>query len=145
MICANIIKITGNVNPSDANKFIGRWNRTISNWNNGILTVNDLPHGYDEEDADFIQYDIFMSKYEQLLMDVNITSEEGYDSIGDAASDSIEVFLAANNGLQESGSCAKVVIRIEQELVLTRTGFMATLEINNDGKMTYISHILIMH
>lgn len=34
---------------------------------------------------------------------------------------------------QKSGACAKVVIKIEQELVLTRTGFLATLEIQNDG------------
>jgi hypothetical protein len=127
---------TANVNPSEASKFIARWNRTLTNWNNGILSISDLPNGYTAEDADFVQYDQFISKYEQLLLEVNKTIDEGYDSIGQAAYDAIDAFVNLNSGPQAAGSCAKVVIKIEQELVLTRTGFLATLEINNDGNIT---------
>jgi hypothetical protein len=64
---------------------------------------------------------------------VNATLSEGYTSIAEAFTVAVGRFEQENSGPQKSGSCARVVIRIEQELVLTRSAFLATLEIFNEG------------
>jgi hypothetical protein len=65
---------------------------------------------------------------------VNATKDEGYSSIAQAFAINVDKFQSDRKEPKRSGVCAKVVIRIEQELVLTRSAFLATLEIFNEGK-----------
>jgi hypothetical protein len=81
------------IDPTTATKFIARWNRTINNWNNGILTVEDLPAGASDEDKDFVQFDSFNQKYQKLLEDNQATIDDGFASIGHA-------YVAAVNRFQ---------------------------------------------
>jgi hypothetical protein len=75
--------------------------------------------------------------------DHNATIEEGFTSIGQAFTISVDQFQAANSDPKKAGTCAKVVIRIEQELVLTRNAFLATLELFNEG--TIILEIILFY
>jgi hypothetical protein len=75
-----------------------------------------------------------MQMFEKLQLDHNTTLSEGYSGIGQAFALSVE--RLESDGVT-AGSCAKVVIRIEQELVLTRSAFLATLEISNEGILLY--------
>jgi hypothetical protein len=84
------------VDPAVASKFIARWNRTINNWNNGILTIEDLPSGASDEDKDFIQFDSFNEKYQKLLQDNQATIDEGYSSIGTAYATAVNRFQEAS-------------------------------------------------
>jgi hypothetical protein len=88
---AHNLKAGMDQNASD--NFLKRWNRTLNNWNNGILTIEDLPPEATLEDKDFVDFLSFMSTFEDLQTAHNETLEEGeYDSIADAFSLSVETF-----------------------------------------------------
>jgi hypothetical protein len=92
-----ILFILESADPTAAEKFIARWNQTINNWNNGILSTEFLPSDSSEEDRDFVQYDSFKAKYEQLLQDHQATIDEGYLSIGIGYTTSVNQFQEASN------------------------------------------------
>lgn len=73
-----------------------------------------------------------MNTFDQI--EDNETISDGYDNIGDAFDAAVEEYQAAYDEQSKAGVCARVVIKIEQELVLTRSAFMATLELFNEGK-----------
>lgn len=87
------IFFTVGLDENSSEKFLKRWNRTVNNWNNGILTIEDLPPESTTEDRDFVDFISFMSKFEDLQNAHNETLEEGeFDSIADAFSVSVETF-----------------------------------------------------
>jgi hypothetical protein len=56
---------------------------------------------------------------------------EGYSSVFAALDDAVVLVGEAAGAVAQQGVCAAVVLRIEQELVLTRNGFEARLEVSN--------------
>ena len=65
----------------------------------------------------------------QYLLDSVTTFTDGYDSVDNA----IDGLVSSSEDLPEGAVCAKVRLRISQELVLTRQGFEARLEMDNNG------------
>lgn len=117
------------VDSSLAISTIARWNRTLQYWDTGFLTIEDVPQGLS---TDFMEYTTRHQQKQQLDDDLQAVAQEGFSSLGAAFHAAVENFNLEINR-KEQGACAKVTIKIEQELVLTRNAFIAKLEIQNDG------------
>ena len=100
-----------------------RINNTYIGWNNGILEP--------ENGANIVSY----AAVQNFTNDVSEFNERiimsGYESFLDSYNDVIEQYNMIDDFNEEGGVCAVVRIRINQEIVLTRDAFLATLEIEN--------------
>lgn len=116
-----------NVTSTHVKSFIARWNRSLVYWDAGILTVDDVPDG---QSTDFIATDLLSSDGDSMLagLDAAVAADlndpiEGFI----AAKDAIFKFLSSGGGV-----CARVVLEVKQEAVLTRDAFEAKLELSNN-------------
>ena len=125
-----IAQLPVTVNESDARLFLTRWNRTVNNWKTGIFGPADITAN---QSSDFANYTETQRRFKQYLVDTRAVQREGYHNIMDAHIATVEAFKLAISR-KPAGVCAKVVIKIEQDLVLTRTGFLARLELTNSGE-----------
>ena len=100
-----------------------RLNNTIHSWNNGQLEPS--------EELNIASF----SKVEQLSRDITtynqIAIDKGFSSYLDAYDFASSEVNRIERWEDEAGVCAVVRIRIEQELAVTRTAFLAELEIEN--------------
>ena len=110
-------------NTEDVMNMLQRLNNTIYGWNNGQLEP--------QEGDNMISY----SRVNELSAEINFYNDR-------AKSNGFESFLEAYNSAaneineiedieSESGVCAVVRIRIEQQLAVTREAFLAKLDIEN--------------
>ena len=119
--------ISDPLDASHANAFIDRWNRTMDYWSQGIVNLADVPSGMSD---DFIAFDIYRTKIELANSAIEESEAEGYLDLIDAIDASRDRLLEViNAGLE--GVCSTVKIQIEQEAVITRDAFEATLEFDN--------------
>ncbi|KAJ8311800.1 hypothetical protein KUTeg_010655 [Tegillarca granosa] len=121
-VLATVNKTT---NKEIVQKFLHRWNNTASALNNGTL-------GSADTSKNIMSKTLLDPKFEKFVSDTEASKKKGYDSIFDFFDHSLNAYKA-NEKLQskEDGVCAKVRVRIVQELVLTRDAFNAKLEIEN--------------
>jgi hypothetical protein len=70
--------------------------------------------GASEQDKDFVEYHDLMSNFNQLVQYHNMTLSEGYSSIGEAFDQAATRVNNDNEGPNRAGTCARVVIKIEQ-------------------------------
>ncbi|MCC5806719.1 MAG: carboxypeptidase regulatory-like domain-containing protein [Opitutales bacterium] len=111
----------------EADRFIERWHRTLDYNASDIYDLADVPAGWS---TDFIAADV--------LAAYATTMESAYlAAAADGFADPLEGFISAKDAYFQSidgaGICARVRIQIEQEAVITRDGFKATLEIANES------------
>ncbi|HEU5123205.1 MAG TPA: CARDB domain-containing protein [Verrucomicrobiae bacterium] len=111
----------------DVNHLVERWNRTMTYWQAGIFNLAQVPAG---NSTDFIALDQ-MNAISSLAANAITESEaEGFTSLAagvNAATAEIADVLNSGTG----GTCAKVKLRLNQDAVLSRDAFRATLEIEN--------------
>jgi len=121
----------GLTSPSEADvtKFATTWNRSLTLWEGGVFSNNDLPANFTLHFFDLEAASSLMSAYESAKSSVKIEIFAGF---GDAWLTAVEA-QQLEEAKQLAGVCASVRVKIEQELTLTRTGFEARLEIGNDG------------
>ena len=117
------------VNDSIIQRFVDRWNRSVQYWDAGILTLSDLPEGYD---STFILMDTIMIA--PALEAAEVAEAYGYMNVGDMFHTSI------NNAYgkvkqHENAVCAKITVQFRQTMAMTREAFEGTLKITN-GHMT---------
>ena len=111
---------------SELVRIIERWNRTMENIANGIYSPEDAPPG---ANLDFIDMLLVEQKLTELLEYFQAAQAAGYD-------DPIQALI--ENGkmaLEEPGTagvCARIKLKLDQQAVLSREAFRATLEINNE-------------
>ena len=116
---------TTHVNDSIIQRFVDRWNRSVQYWNEGILTIADLPAGYD---SCFIQIDSLAFLLAQQA--VETAEAYGFGSIG-------EMFESSYNALMDAAQehkndvCSKVSVQFRQTMAMTREAFEGTLKIYN--------------
>ncbi|XP_041350118.1 uncharacterized protein LOC121369231 isoform X2 [Gigantopelta aegis] len=107
-------------------KFLIRWNNTVAAWQNGSLIRLS-------SDANVIPYNKLNRPFNQYKRDSKKAKDRGYGSIFDYFDNTVQTYN--NNERKKKGGddgvCAKVRVRIVQELVLTRDAFNARLEIEN--------------
>lgn len=130
---ANLLATVPSVIPqANCSESLYRYNRTLTYWNMGILSPNQTTGNMS---SDFMDYNVQYNRLQQYHTDITTTHQEGYNTFGDA-------FTAAYNNWQTvsnqklAGICAKVTIQLDQELVVARQAFQATLTITNSGPNT---------
>ena len=119
------------VSADSVQNTIDRWNRTMDYWSMGIYNSNDVPEG---QNTDFIETGVFeeMAKQSNAAKDEN--EDEGFYGLLDGIQYSYAL-LEEELDSPDQGVCVKVKIRIEQEAVISRNAFEATLELGNEGAM----------
>jgi hypothetical protein len=121
------------VNLTSGSVALQRYNRTISYWNGGILSLNDAIAANKSGVAlDFVEYQSLLTMKKTFDDDVVEINQMGMSSFGEAWAWAVSnMQAAANNPL--AGVCARVRVKLDQELVVQRQAFLATLEITNEG------------
>ncbi|KAH3691282.1 hypothetical protein DPMN_192032 [Dreissena polymorpha] len=111
-------------------RFLERWNKTASAWQNGTLTKL-------EETTRVISLSRLKLKIKQYITDNDAASARGYANIFDqfdyasfAYNQALQKEMS-EGGSKSEGVCARVRVCILQELVLTRDAFTARLELEN--------------
>ncbi|HZO84342.1 MAG TPA: hypothetical protein VFC26_03965, partial [Verrucomicrobiae bacterium] len=109
--------------------FLDRWNLTVQNYVAGIFNSNQIPPG---GNTNFIVLDWFTADVNAANDAINASQAEGYPDVFAGLAAAIErlrqIVFAPHDGV-----CAQVRIRIDQEAVIARDAFKATLEIENNS------------
>jgi hypothetical protein len=106
---------------------IARWNRTQEYWNQDIYEIADVPSG---QDTDFITRSLMQTIAQQMVDAFEASQADGYI-------DPFDEFIQRSNELRETllggqgGACARVKVQLSQDVVMTRTAFRATLDLQN--------------
>lgn len=109
---------------ADVVKTIERWDRTIAYNTAGKINLADVPEG---ESIDFIPKDVFEAVLEEALGAVETNLEEGYVGLNEGLLKWKQAMVKGEG----AGVCARVRIRLDQDVAMTRTAFKATLEVDN--------------
>ncbi|XP_048249484.1 uncharacterized protein LOC124117058 [Haliotis rufescens] len=134
---ASIVSPMNSTQGQIVEKFLQRWNKTWTAWEDGTLA------SLGPKD-DVIAYNVIMSRFQQFKTDTENAKQRGFDSIFDDFGNAVKAYQ--ENEKKKSGSddgvCAKVRVRIVQDLVLTRDAFTARLEIEN-GEQSALESIRV--
>jgi hypothetical protein len=127
------------VTPAMANEFIDRWNRTQDYWARQIYRTANVPPG---QSTDFLDLGVLKNELQAAknAADRNIT--EGIDDLGQAIGNEFLKLRQLLSG--ESGICATVRIRIDQQVVMTRAAFKGSLEIDNGSHAGPLSGVRVI-
>ncbi len=119
------------VSGDDAANLVDRWNRSQDYWDAGILNRADVPAG---QSANFIAGDVLRTLGAAAAAAFRESESAGFDSLENGVSVEIQNLKRYYETQPDSGgTCARVKLRLEQEAVLTRDAFRATLELDNNG------------
>ena len=113
------------VSASQVYTFLDRWNRSIDYYAAGIFKTTDVPEGWS---TDFIATDILARRLAAIEEAHQRDVADGYNNPFEGLKADVELLQTEN---KSGGICARVKLQIDQEAVLTRDGFKATLEVNN--------------
>ena len=125
---AELIAILNTSSPNgttaeDVMKMVQRLNNTLYGWNNGQLEPTN--------ESNMISF----SRVNELSAEINFYNDRaksnGFNSYLDSYNSAANDIAGIDDVESESGVCAVVRIRIEQELAITREAFMAKLNIEN--------------
>jgi hypothetical protein len=119
------------ISSSQIETIVNRWNRSLDYWVQGFFTLEQLPVGFDR---DFIERPAWLSAETNRLDAYGRSIAAGFRSPGHAAFVAGEEFRRTAG--QQDGVCARVRIRLEQEAVLTRSAFRASIEFDNRDTST---------
>lgn len=107
---------------------IRRWKTTDELVSNGIFNEADAPA---DKRADFIARDVYTQLADESLAAFALSEAIGYQ---DPMDQLVRVTRATADALrgEDAGVCAKVKVRLDQEAVMTRSAFRASLELANN-------------
>ncbi|HEY9175293.1 MAG TPA: hypothetical protein VI136_23660, partial [Verrucomicrobiae bacterium] len=107
--------------------FLDRWNRTLDYEAQGIRNLAEVPAGWN---SDFIARDVFTNAVLTMAAAVDAAQAEGF---ADPISAVLRHVQSARQELsgQSEGVCGHVKLRLNQEAVISRDAFKATLEVEN--------------
>jgi hypothetical protein len=116
---------------------IARWNRTKDYYSRGIFELADVPAG---ESTDFMDLTGMREIATAIVAAYDASRAKGFiepfhEFLTESAN--LRQTLQGNQG----GTCATVKIQLSQDVVMTRTAFRATLELENertDGALTEV-------
>jgi len=127
------------VSLDQANQFIDRWNRTIAYWSQGIFSADQVPIG---QSRDFIDQDLLNAKLAAAAqVGQRSLSLNGIESPAEDIQNTFTDLYTLVSGQQ--GTCAQVVMRLDQSAVLTRSAFKGTLEVTNGNGTTPITNVQV--
>ncbi len=112
---------------NDISRFLARWNRTIDYAGQNILFTYQVPQGWD---SNFLALDVCSNLLIQANDALTALAAEGYSdpvvAVQQTAGDLLAMISRGSGGI-----CARVRLQLDQEAILTRDAFKATLEIAN--------------
>ena len=103
------------------------WNHTITNWQAGIFYLTDATNG---QSTDFFALDQFNSIIQNATNALAASEADGFSSLEDGIQDAVGE-IVQKLSIPAGGTCAKVQLQLNQQAVLSRDAFKATLSINN--------------
>jgi len=117
--------VPNTVSNADMVAAINRWNLSISNWTAGVFSPTNVAAGGNTNFMDLYAFTNYM-----ILVgnQYKVSQAAGYDSPLDGL-----VAAMQASGKQAGSVCARVVLQIDQDAVLTRDAFHATLQLNNSS------------
>lgn len=119
------------VNNGHVQQLAERWNRSLDYWQAGIFSITNVPPG---QSTDFFAFDQLGDAMSAATNAMLRSQAEGFASVAAGAGAALDELIEALSE-SDSGVCAKVKLRLDQEAVLSRDAFKATLEIDNtEGK-----------
>ncbi len=113
----------------DLNQFLDRWNRTGEYWSAGIFARRQVPSG---QSTDFIDRERLQELWDRAREAISADRTQGFTRLLESLRYALDV-LREDRLTQKKGICARVRIRIDQQAVISRNAFRATLELENDG------------
>ena len=136
------IPLCSPLTTNDVNRFIDRWNRTFDYYGQNIFTVSQVPQGWN---TNFIARDIWNRQVGQAHDAILALESEGYTDPVLALQQTTGDLLARLSG-GGGGICARVRLQLDQDAILTRDAFKATLEIANStvSPLTNVSIQLVV-
>ncbi len=125
---ALLASVIGQANPPLVSALIARWNRTIDYWNAGIFEISAVPAGLSD---DFITDSSLKEASIRIVAAFDEVRAAGFDDpVGAFGAALRDMFAFLSSG---GGVCARVKLRTEQEAVMTRDAFAASLAIENSA------------
>jgi hypothetical protein len=122
------LPLPGTVAPFHAGLFLDRWNRTMDYYEAGIFFVSHVPAG---QSTNFLAVDVLAALNHGAAVADATAKAEGFADPLEAVvrtRDELVFILQQDRG----GVCARVKLALDQDAVLSRDAFKATLEIENN-------------
>ncbi|MBL9180966.1 MAG: chitobiase/beta-hexosaminidase C-terminal domain-containing protein [Verrucomicrobiaceae bacterium] len=114
------------VSPAQVTAFLQRWNRSIAYWEADIGSLAEVPPG---DSTDFITFDVLQNLGQDVIDAYDCAELAGYETPFDGfdvTESQVYAFLTEGGGV-----CARVKLQIDQDAVLSRDAFHASLALNN--------------
>jgi hypothetical protein len=118
---------------SNVTQLINRWNRTLDYYAAGITNLGEVPNG---QSTDFIAVDMYSQAVVAMTNAAALNQADGFSdpiSAVRAASDNYHAQLLSSAQGGGGSVCAKVVLQLDQQAVMSREAFKATLQIINNS------------
>jgi subtilase family serine protease len=125
------------VPASEVARVLDRWNRTLANVELGILRPEDAPPG---ANLDFI--DTVLLK-EKMILAAAYDEQAKAAGFTDPINAMVDTIRFREQAGESGGVCGRVKIRLDQEAVLSREAFRATLDIEN-GSPSALQNIRVL-
>ena len=110
---------------SEVTRRVDRWNRTLENWNAGIYSPSNAPSG---ANLDFMDYNVFTNTFLDYAQYQALAEAGGFTDPLNAIIETYRFRLTAG---ENGGICSTIRLRIDQNAVVAREAFRATLEFQN--------------
>lgn len=107
---------------------VERWNRTFAYEAQGITSAAQVPEG---QSLNFIPRDELLHAIEEAVTGLKASQEAGFVDPMDEFFQAFKDLRDAIEGNQ-GGVCSRVKVRLDQDVVMTRTAFRANLEVENE-------------
>jgi hypothetical protein len=115
------------VSLADVQATIDRWNLSITNWDAGNFSPTNIPAG---GNTNFIDLYALANQMNDVGQQYQASQAEGNDS---PFGGFFAALQNAESKLGGGGTCAHIVLQLDQKAVLTRDAFSATLQLGNSG------------
>ena len=126
--------VPNSVSSTDVVAAVTRWNLSVTNWKAGIFSPTNVASG---GNTNFIDLYAFTNLLTMVGNQMQIAQAQGFNTPYDG------LIAAIRAGAAQAGSaCARVVLQIDQDAVLTRDAFRATLQLNN-ASGNPLSHVSV--
>jgi len=123
-------------------ELIGRWNRTQDYYDAGIFNLADVPAG---QSVDFIALDVLSNSVVAMTNAAALNLADGFDDPMMAVTAAYQDFHTQLVASAQGGGgsvCAQVVLQIDQQAVMSREAFNATLQVINNST-SLLDHVSI--
>ena len=143
------LPLPGPVTQADATNFLARWNNTVTYYSEGIFNAADVPAG---DSTNFIASDELQANLLAADSALLAMQSEGYtgifDAVAAAANAAIDGLAASSSMGSQGGICATVQLQIDQQAVVARSAFSASLAVQNNmptDPLSDVSAHIVVH